>query len=113
MSKPIKFRHRYYKLERPVFTTIRGKAQFKRIKVGDIQEVVTPSGMFKAKVINLELARVGDMLVSFLKLDAEYPGFTINSHDDFVRLLNSFRSPTWSQVTIDSELTIITLEKIP
>lgn len=112
MNKPIKFRHRYHKLAQPQFTTIRGKAKFKQIKTNDVLEVETPDENFSARVVGLELKRVADMELSFLKLDAEYPGCVISEHRHFVNLLNSFRAPCWAQVTLESELTILTLRRI-
>lgn len=112
MKEPIKFRHRYYKLAQPQFTTIRGKAKFKRLKTGDVLTVETPDGNFEAAVAGLELKRVSDMSLEFLKADAEYPGCVISEPRHFVNLLNSFRAPFWAQVTMDSELTIITLRRI-
>ena len=112
MSEPIKFRHQYYKLAQNEFTTIRGKGQFKRRKVGDIVKIETPSGDFKAEVVKTALVVVKDISVGFLRADAEYRGFEIHSHDDFIKLLNSFRPPNWTQVTLDSELTVMTLRKV-
>ena len=110
--KPITFRHRYYKLAKPEFTTIRGAAQMKRLKVGQVHRVETPDEDFDATITELELKRVSDMSVEFLQADAEYPGFIIESRAGFVELLNSFRAPAWTQVTLDSELTVITLKRI-
>ena len=111
--KPIKFRHAYHKLGKNVFTTIRGAAQFKRLKVGQIVPIEAPVGNIKkAKIIALELRRVKSMTIEFLNNDASYSVFVISSYADFVNLLNSFRAPMWSQVTEDSELTVITLEKM-
>ena len=109
--KPITFRHHYFKLAKAEFTTIRGKAQFKRLKVGIITQVESPAGNFSAEITKLELKRVNEMNLDFLKGDAEYPGFEIRSHTDFVNLLNSFRAPAWTQVELNSELTVITLKK--
>jgi hypothetical protein len=111
-DKPTKFRHSYYKLAKAEFTTIRGRGQFKKLKIGNTVWVETPTERFEAMIICLELKRVADMGLAFLKADAEYPGFVIESPMDFVTLLNSFRAPAWTQVTLDSELTIITLKKI-
>ena len=110
--KPIKFRHRYHKLTKPEFTTIRGAAQFTRLKVGQRVAIETPDGNFEAEITALELRRVQSLTIEFLNDDASYPGFVISSYLDFVHLLNSFRAPMWTQVTIDSELTIITLKKL-
>ena len=108
---PITFKHRYHKLASREFTTIRGSAQFKRLHRGDRVEVQTPDETFPCEIMALELKRVADMTVVFLKADAEYPGFEIRDRQDFVDLLNSFRAPMWKQVTMDGELTIITLRR--
>lgn len=102
-AKPITFRHRYHKLElaragRP-FTTIRGMAQFKKLTVGQHIPVETPDEDFVAIISDLKLATVSSLELSFLKADAEFPGNTITEPMQFVRLLNSFRAPTWTQVT--------------
>ena len=112
---PITFKHRYFKLDRAragtAFTTIRGKAQFARRKVGQTVTVETPDGNFQAVITGLELKCVCQLTLDFLKADAEFPGNTLTSHQQFVNLLNSFRAPYWTQVTLESELTIITLRK--
>ena len=117
----ISFCHSYYKLggkSGSTFTTIRGKAQFKRLRVNQLANVEIKSrvrgagGGFVAAIMVLELRRVSDMPLEFLKADAEYPGFTLTSHQGFVDLLNSFRAPHWTQVDLNSELTIITLCKL-
>jgi hypothetical protein len=101
------FRHRYYKLTQDRFTTIRGKAQFKKLKIGQKVTVETPDKTFPAEIKVLELLTVNRLPIAFLKRDAEYPTFTIGQRQDFVDLLNSFRAPAWAQVTLDSELTVI------
>lgn len=111
-SKPITFRHRYHKLAKSEFTTIRGRAQFKRLKVGRVVLVETPDGSFNAEITALELRLVQSLTIDFLNDDASHPGCVISSYFDFVNLLNSFRAPMWTQVTLDSELTIITLRKL-
>lgn len=109
----IQFRHNYHKLGLPVFTTIRGKAKFKKLKVNQIVQLATPRELFTAKIIALELRKVSDMEIDFLKADAEWPGNVITTREQFVKLLNSFRAPQWSQVTLETELCIITLERLP
>jgi hypothetical protein len=110
-EKPITFRHRYDKLKLDEFTTIRGAAQFKRLKIGQVVNVETPDGIFCAKITNLQLKTTAEMEFDFLDADTSYPGFRINSRQDFVKLLNSFRAPAWKQVTMDEPLTIISLSK--
>src|ERR1017187_8813776 len=103
-DKTIPFCHCYYKLGQDVFTTIRGKTWAKKFKGGEITDCDTPDGRFKVSVVSVELARVADMTLNFLKADAEYPKFIIKDKLDFVKLLNGFRAPTWQQVKLDSEM---------
>ena len=110
-NHPITFRHHYYKLDHPEFTTIRGKAQFKRLQVGQTVTCQCPHATFDAIITKLEAKCVCQMTIAFLKADAEYPGCTLSTHQQFVNLLNSFRAPYWAQVSLESELTIITLTK--
>lgn len=118
----IKFRHRYHKLANKEFTTIRGKAQFKRLRVGQevlcetpIRDCTCPTGVFKAKVAKLELERIRAMGDDFLAADASYPGHPVHGREDFIALVNSFRPKHWganAQVGMDTEMTIITLQKL-
>jgi hypothetical protein len=115
-AKPLTFRHRYYKLDlaragKP-FTTVRGMAQMKRLTVGQHLPVETPDGDFAAVITDLKLTTINDLGLPFLKADAEFPGNTISSPDQFVRLLNSFRAPSWTQATLDSQVTVLTLRKV-
>lgn len=108
---PLTFRHRYHKLAKPVFSTIRGKARFKKYRIGQTLTCETPDGNFTAVVTALEIKRVKDIPIEFLKADAEFPGCTLSNHTQFANLLNSFRAPFWSQVGPDTEMTVITLKK--
>jgi len=108
----IVFHYHYHKLDQREFTTIRGRAQFRRLKVGDRVTCECRGVTFEAIIKSLELKQVRDLPLALLKADAEYPGFVINCTEDFVNLLNSFRAPFWTQVTMDSELTVISLQKI-
>ena len=107
----IRFKHSYHKLDWDIFTTIRGKSYFRKSALGQTVTVEHPGRSFIAKIVLLQLCTVDSLPVEFLKKDAEYPGFTISSQQDFCNLLNSFRAPFWTQVTIETEMTIITLEK--
>lgn len=88
-KKSIKFRHRYYKLTQPEFTTIRGAAQFKRLKVGQVVECDTKDGKFDAVVTGLEHRTIGSMTDEFLSADGSHPGCTVRDREDFARLVNS------------------------
>jgi hypothetical protein len=107
----IKFKHAYYKLGNATFTTIRGKSYFRRFEPDQLVTVEYPGGMFVARILGLQVCTIESLPVAFLKNDAEYPGFTFSSQQDFCDLLNSFRARFWTQVTPQSEMTIITLEK--
>lgn len=87
------FKHPYYKLYRERFTTIRSirYAKQHKIMLGRIGWVSLQGKPLKlVKVIGMKDMRIIDMPLSLLKEDAEYPGFRIESHLDFVELLNSF-----------------------
>lgn len=108
----IVFRHRYHKLARLEFTTIRGKSWFKKLKIGQEVTIENPDENFRARVVGLGLMRLRDMSLEFLKQDAEYPGCTITALEHFINLLNSLRAPFWTQAAPDSEMTVITLRRL-
>jgi hypothetical protein len=111
--KTITFRHRYHKLLKSEFTTIRGRSWLK-LKAGERVLIETLDGSFKADVVFVEPRRIADLSVEFLKADAEYPGFVIRDRPDFVALLNSFIPKHWGrpQVTVDSEMAVVTLRRV-
>jgi hypothetical protein len=111
MKDKIVFRNRYHKLAKPVFTTVRGKSWFKKLRVGELVEIVEPSRESLAVVEAVKLVRISDMTVEFVKADAEYPGCVLNSLEDFVTLLNSLRAPMWNQATLNDEMTVILLRR--
>ena len=107
----IPFIKRYHKLLGRQFSTVRGKSWLKKMHAGDRHRCKTPDGEFDVWVRKVEPARLGDLTLEFLKHDAEYPGFIINEKQDFINLLNSFRAPAWQQATLDSEVTVVYLER--
>src|ERR1700723_3620330 len=113
MSTRFLFQHRYHKLAEPRFTTIRGKSHFDKLKVGQRVTLETPDGDRPAFIVGLRLRRLRDIPIGFLKADAEYPGCTFVNHDQFACLLNSLRATFHARATLDSELTVITLEPGP
>ena len=83
------FSHDYYKLRRPFFTTIRSiKYKAEPGQIGWITLKI--KALFLGKIMAYNDMRICDIPLELLKDDAEYPGFSINSHEDFVELLNSF-----------------------
>ncbi len=106
------FGHAYYKLDANVFTTIRGKSYFKALKIGEQITANYKGKKFQTEIVNLELKTISEIPLNVLKLDTEYPGFVIASHEDFVNLINTFRTGFMPQATLESKMTIITLKKI-
>jgi hypothetical protein len=109
----IPFGHPYYKLEKSRFTTIRGKSWMKKLKIGDEVTISTLNGKFLAHVEFLQVSRIVDLSLEMLKMDAEYPGLVINTKTDFVNLINSLRSYYMPVATLESQVTVITLLRVP
>ncbi|MFX0210303.1 MAG: hypothetical protein ACFFDT_30265 [Candidatus Hodarchaeota archaeon] len=107
------FKHDYDKLKNDEFTTIRGKTKYNKFHVGQIIKITKQGKYFcEATIFNKELKRICDMSLEFLKADAEYPDFTIYTHDDFVHLINSFRPPYYHQANVHSPMSVFYLIKI-
>lgn len=111
-SKLFNFQHPYFKLKDHKFTTIRGKVHYPRVQVSSLAKITLAEEFFcYATIVNKELKALKDLSLAFLKYDAEYPGFTIESVEDFCTLLNSFNPPYYPQTTPESIKTIIYFEK--
>lgn len=106
----IPFQHKYTKLSLHRFTTIRGVAFAKNLAIGDTVLCTTPWGNHHAKVVSKEIQRIYLIPLEVLKFDAEYPGFVINDHNDFVELVNSFRRLEVTHANKYSNVVILTLE---
>lgn len=114
MIMTINFLHRYHKLDLDEFTTVRGPSWLKSLRPGEkVRITLRNKWLCDALVTSMSMVRVGDMAVEFLNQDAEYQGGKpIASHQDFIDLLNSFRSPAWKQATIDDKLVVIHLKRV-
>lgn len=118
----INFSHDYYKLQFPIFPTIRGKSWFKKINIDDIKDITKQRRfLYKAVIIDKYLMRIKDIPLEFLQWDTalllslgwkKFSRITIFSYQEFCDLLNSFIPPFYTQSNIDSEKTIIFLERI-
>lgn len=109
--KQINFCHEYYKLKNKRFTTIRGVSNLQLYNVGEIVEIyVNRSVLFIAKVIKLEISQISKISLAALKEDAEYPGFEIKHHVDFMALINSFRRFNKLK-SLEDEVLVITLNR--
>lgn len=109
----IKFQYHYFKMDNEEFTTIRGKSWFLKMKMNSVCSVAIKNNYFcMAEIIRLELKKIIDLKLDFLKKDVEYQGFSIFDHFDFIDKINSFRAPYYEQATTESKVTIIYLKKV-
>ncbi len=114
MQIKINFQHPYYKLDEPEFTTIRGKSWFNKVKnFPDVTLLIKGKLLCQAEITSTIMQNIGNIPLDQLKMDAEYPGYIINSHQDFLTLLNSFRASYMPHAMLESAVTIIYLKKIP
>lgn len=110
--KTIEFTHEYYKLKEQEFTTIRGKTSINKYKVGECVKIILKADVIgTAEVVRLEKTEIGKIPLGILKRDGEFPGFEINSHRDFIGLINSLRRFNKLK-NADEEVTIITLKRV-
>lgn len=86
------FRENYTKLKLNIFHSVRPKDYMKRnmIEIGIYEKITTPDNNFQAKPIATQIIAIEEIPLSFLKIDAD--PVEINSHQDFVDLLNSFNT---------------------
>lgn len=115
----INFAHEYHKLDDKEFTTIRGLSYLNKIprevrsRVARIK--VKREHRFNARILYTTKEQVKNLELKFLKKDAEYPGFILQSKEDFVDLVNSFYPRnrfTNLKIKLDSQMAIICLENI-
>lgn len=105
----IKFSHFYDKLEKDVFTTIRGKSVFDTFKVGkefDIQ--IFGQVYFQAKIIRIEKREI--FQIPLRELQEDCSPFLIPSHLAFLVFINRFRR-FYKLKSVNEFVTVITLEK--
>lgn len=106
------FQHDYYKLEKNEFTILRGKTKFKKYNVGEHVVIQKHKRFFCFAVVEKKvLVPIRELTLEFLKRDGESPGVLIKSHEDFVKLINSFRPPFYHQATLDSLVSVFFLRK--
>lgn len=109
----INFAERYYKLDKPYFTTIRGKTHPKRKKIetGDCVEITLKRcHLCYAKVKKIRYNRIGEIPLEILKLDAQYPGLVIEEYFDFIRLLKKYWP--YQEVNAETKVSIYELEMV-
>ena len=110
--KQINFAHAYHKLQQQRFTTIRRASNLKKYRLGEIVEIADHTGfvLFTAKIVKLVVCEIAELSLDTIKKDAEYPGFEIKNHVDFLALMNSFRLFR-SPLSLNDKVLGITLEK--
>ena len=110
----IKYKHDYYKRLDPIHTTIRGLSFIKKnnLMLEEIVREEYPSLVNISKIIRIYPIIIDSVPLEFLKADAEYEGFTINSPQDFCELINSFIPAHYYQATPDSQKVVIELETL-
>lgn len=110
----INFQHKYWKLDNESFSTIRGKSYYEKYEPGEIVCIsLNREKLGIAQIDLVKIERICDLSLDFLKQDGEYEGFTINSHQEFVDLLNSFYPRNRfdkARADLKSEITIIRLK---
>jgi len=109
-----KYKHDYYKQNISTHTTVRGLQLIlkKRVKKGDIVRETYPSKLNFCEVHSVTPRAIKDLSIEFLKADCEYEGFTISSHEEFCKLINSFLPPFYQQATPESTKTVVVLKII-
>jgi hypothetical protein len=106
------FSHNYSKLNNHVFTTIRWLDSVYRLgKVYDV--VLVADNLFhtryqkgKARIIKMEIAKLSSLSDDFIRKDCD------GSRDDFLELMGMWYSKKADWKGTDSEIQILTCEKV-
>lgn len=120
MKDYFSFQHDYFKLTDWCFTTIRGKSAIKQYKYDQEIKIIhcdesisNGSGVVlcRAHIIGAEIKKIGEISLDVLQRDADFLGFEIKNHWDFVGLINSMRK--YSKIkSLDDEVCVFQLVKI-
>lgn len=110
--KLIPFQHRYAKLAKPEFTTVRGPSFALHLRPASVAAARTPDAEFPVEVVSVRYAKLRDIPVELLREDVRGHA-DVADHAGFAAVINSFRTKPWMpKVTLDSELAVITLRKV-
>ena len=83
------------------------------MKIGKIYNITLKGKYFcKTKVTNVILKNISEIEIDLLKKDVEYESLVINNHNDFIKIINSFRPSYYPQAELNSSMTIIYLKKL-
>jgi len=100
------YSHPYYKLSEKEYTSIRGLDSLDYYELN--QKINTK---FKeqddylnhsAIIFKIETKKISSLSLKFLKKDCAYPGFEINSKEEFIVVINSFRKNPNSHVKLEN-----------
>jgi hypothetical protein len=112
-QKDLPFTHDYFKLNQDEFHTVRGKTFYEREKIlpGSIVRVfIKGKFAFLAFVKMIEFKKMVELSLDFMKKDAEAPTIKIESREDYLKGLNSFRQ--YGLYDWDSVISIFHLKKM-
>ncbi|MFX0060918.1 MAG: hypothetical protein ACFFC7_01885 [Candidatus Hermodarchaeota archaeon] len=71
---------------------MREKSKFDRVDDSEFHQIQTTDGSKKTVILlHKELIQLKDLSLTFMRHDGSYGNYKINSKQDFVDLLNSFR----------------------
>lgn len=109
------YSHSYYKLDQNEYTTIRGLDSLDYYEVN--QEIKTKRDyeiVHSVIITKIERRPINSLPLRFLKNDCEYPGFEINSKEEFIDLINSFRKNKKAHIVLEKnpELAVFYFHKI-
>lgn len=109
------YTHPYYKIELNEYTSVRGLDSLDYYKLNQKIEAKRDYGIHhSAIIIKIETRKISSLSLNFLKKDCEYPGFEINSKEEFIQVINSFRKNKKTHVKLenDPEFAVYTFHKI-
>lgn len=120
MKDYFSFQHDYFKLKDWCFTTIRGKSAIKQYNWAQTVKIIrcneSPSNgsgevLYRAHIVGAEIKKISEIKLDVLQRDAEFLGFEIKNHWDFVGLINSMRK--YQKIkSLDAEVCVFQLVKI-
>jgi len=98
------YSHPYYKLEEEEYTSVRGLDSLDYYELNQEIDAKRDYEIYhSATIVYIETLKIRFMSLEFLKKDCEYPGFEINSKEEFIDLINSFRKNKKYHVKLEND----------
>ncbi len=111
----INYSHKYYKLDSKKHTTVRSVNYCEKsgIKLGNsITETLDGKPYSLSVLTDVKIEKIENMTIKFLKEDAEYDGFILETRKQFVDLLNSFNEKyNPNKITTKKAILFLEVEK--